>query len=86
MSIEEVGMYKPHSRVYNWAARKMAVKPAESLLVAAHGWDVAGAQWAGWQTAFISRPGQQLFPLAGKPDIVGPALDQIADQLLKVKD
>lgn len=24
LSIEDVGMYKPHSRVYNWAARKMA--------------------------------------------------------------
>ena len=82
LSVEDVGMYKPHSRVYNWAARKMGIKPAESMMIAAHGWDVAGAKWAGWQTAFISRPGQQLYPLADKPEIVAPNLSQIADKLL----
>lgn len=85
LSVEDVGMYKPHSRVYNWAARKMGVKPAESLLVAAHGWDVAGANWAGWQTAFISRPGQQLFPLAETPEMVLPDLNQVAEKLLATK-
>ncbi|RDV12660.1 haloacid dehalogenase type II [Pontibacter diazotrophicus] len=85
LSIEEVGMYKPHSRLYNWAIRKMGVSPSESLLVAAHGWDVAGAQWAGWQTAFISRPGQQLYPLAGNPEIVAPDLAQIAEKLMAAK-
>ncbi|MBW3546377.1 MAG: haloacid dehalogenase type II, partial [Bacteroidetes bacterium] len=50
LSIEDIGMYKPHSRVYHWAARKMGVQPGESMLVAAHGWDIAGAKWAGWQT------------------------------------
>jgi 2-haloacid dehalogenase len=85
LSIEDVGMYKPHSRVYHWAARKMGVGPAECMLVAAHGWDVAGAQWAGMQTAFLSRPGQQLYPLAGKPEIVAPDLAQVADKLLTAK-
>lgn len=85
LSIEDVGMYKPHRRVYNWASRKMGINPAESLLVAAHGWDVAGAHWAGWQTAFISRPGQQLYPLAEEPGIIAPTLTQVADQLLAAK-
>ena len=85
LSVEDIGMYKPHSRVYNWAARKMGVQPAESMLVAAHGWDVAGAQWAGWQAAFISRPGQQLYPLAEKPQIVAPTLTEIASQLIAAK-
>lgn len=44
LSVEDIGMYKPHSRVYNWASRKMGISPSESLLVAAHGWDVAGAK------------------------------------------
>jgi 2-haloacid dehalogenase len=39
------------------------------MLVAAHGWDVAGAKWAGLQTAFVERPGQQLFPLGPAPDM-----------------
>lgn len=86
LSVEDVGMYKPHSRVYNWAARKMGVEPEESMLIAAHGWDVAGAGWAGWQTAFISRPGQQLYPLTNEPEIIAPTLTEIADQLIAVKE
>lgn len=85
LSIEDIGMYKPHSRVYHWAARKMGISPAACMLVAAHGWDVAGAQWAGWQTTFLARPGQQLYPLAAKPDIVAPTLTQVADKLLAAK-
>lgn len=81
LSIEDVGMYKPHRHVYSWAARKMGISPAESLLVAAHGWDVAGAHWAGWQTAFIARPGQQLYPLAQKPAIVAPDLKEVVKKL-----
>ena len=61
LSVEDIGKFKPFSDTYAWAARKMNVKPAECMLVAAHGWDVAGALWAGWRAAFISRPGQQLF-------------------------
>lgn len=85
LSIEDVGMYKPHRHVYNWAARKMEVEPGQSMMIAAHGWDVAGAGWAGWQTAFISRPGQQLYPLAEKPEIIAPTLTEIAEKLMEVK-
>lgn len=86
LSIEDIGLYKPHSRVYNWANRKMGINPAEGMMVAAHGWDIAGAVWAGWQSAFISRPGQQLYPLAEKPNVIAPDLSRIADKLLELKE
>ncbi len=86
LSVEETGMYKPHSRVYSWANRKIGINPREGIMVAAHGWDIAGAVWAGWHTAFISRPGQQLYPLAGKPDIIAPDLSMVADELLELKE
>jgi 2-haloacid dehalogenase len=82
LSIEDLGLYKPHRQVYGWAARKMGVPPADCLLIAAHGWDIAGAKWAGWQTAFIARPGQQLYPLAEKPDLEAPTLTDIASRLI----
>lgn len=85
LSVEEIGIYKPHTRVYTWASRKMEVRPEESMLIAAHGWDVAGAKWAGWQTAFIARPGQQLYPLADQPDMIAPTLTEIADKLIAIK-
>ena len=47
LSVESVRKYKPHAEVYRWAAREMEVDPSACMLVAAHGWDVAGAKWAG---------------------------------------
>ena len=55
------------------------------MLIAAHGWDVAGALWAGWRAAFVSRPGQQTFPLAPKSEIELPNLKQVADILVTYK-
>lgn len=81
ISIEDYGKYKPHIDVYHWAARKMQVDNADCMLIAAHGWDVAGAKWAGWQTAFIARPGQQLFPLGLLPDLNEKDLLKVVEKL-----
>ena len=81
LSVESVGKFKPHASVYQWAAQEMKVKPAECVLVAAHGLDVAGAKWAGLQTAFIAREGQQKFPLALPPDIDVSDLATLAEAL-----
>ena len=63
----------------------MNIKPEECMLIAAHGWDVAGALWAGWRAAFVSRPGQQTFPLAPQTEINEPDLNKIADILISYK-
>jgi 2-haloacid dehalogenase len=85
LSIEDIGKFKPHSDAYDWAARKMDIKPAECLLVAAHGWDIAGALWAGWRAAFISRPGAQLYPLSPAPEINESNLSLVTNQLISLK-
>mgnify|MGYP005989978567 CR=1 FL=1 len=85
LSIEDIGKFKPDTDAYNWAARKMGVNPNECLLVAAHGWDIAGAIWAGWRGAFISRPGAQLYPLAPKPEVNEMNLSLVADKLIQLK-
>lgn len=84
LSIEELQMFKPHSHVYKWAARKMQVPPEDCMLIAAHGWDIAGALWAGWRGAFVSRPGAQLYPLAKQPEIIEPDMQRVAGQLLQL--
>jgi len=85
LSIEDVGKFKPFTDAYAWAAQKLNTKPKECMLIAAHGWDVAGALWAGWRAAFISRPGQQLFPLAPKTEIIESDLQKVADILVTYK-
>lgn len=83
LSIEALGKYKPHRAVYQWAAEQMGVEPSRCMLVAAHGWDVAGAKWAGLQTAFIGRAGQQLFPLAETPNVIVADLAGLVDKLTR---
>ena len=81
LSVEDVGKYKPHAEVYRWAAGRAGADVSGCLLVAAHGWDVAGAKWAGMQSAFVARPGQQTFPLGPTPDINIPSLAELAGEL-----
>ena len=85
ISIEDIGKFKPDIDVYYWAARKMKITNTNCLLIAAHGWDIAGALWAGWQGAFVARKGQDLFPLAPKPIINEPNLLDIAKILIDLK-
>jgi len=85
LSVEDIGKFKPSSDAYAWAARKMNVNPEECMLIAAHGWDVAGALWAGWRAAFVSRPGKQIFPLAPKTEINEPNLLKVSEKLIKLK-
>lgn len=81
LSVETTSKFKPHRDVYQWAATEMGVAPADCMLVAAHAWDVAGAAWAGMQTAFIERAGNQVFPLAQAPTLSASDLDGLLKQL-----
>lgn len=83
LSVEGAKKFKPFQEAYRYASQKMNVSLNESMMIAAHGWDVAGAQWAGWRAAFIKRPGQQLYPLAPTPEIVATNLEQVTDRLLQ---
>ena len=81
LSVDAVRRYKPHPDTYRYALAQADVAPAHALLVAAHGWDVAGALAAGLQAAFIARPGQTLYPLAPPPTYQAPTLTALAEQL-----
>lgn len=69
LSVSTIKRYKPFPDVYQWAVETMGVDTHESMMVAAHGWDVSGAKAAGLQTAFIERPGKMMYPLGLTPDL-----------------
>ncbi|CAI3951314.1 haloacid dehalogenase type II [Alteromonas macleodii] len=85
LSVEDINLYKPDTRTYEWAIEKMSIAAEDAMLVAAHGWDIAGAKQAGWQAAFIARPGKVLYPLAIAPDTVVSGLDELVSQLPDAK-
>jgi 2-haloacid dehalogenase len=66
-SVDAVQKYKPHPETYAHVLNVMNTEKENAMLVAAHSWDVTGAQRAGLQTCFIERPGKFIYPLAEKP-------------------
>ncbi len=81
-SVDAAQTLKPAPEAYNTAARSVLASAQDMRLVAAHGWDVAGAMNAGWHAAFVARPGQVLDPLFPTPDIVGNDLHDVTEQIL----
>jgi 2-haloacid dehalogenase len=82
LSADSARRLKPAAEAYHVAAEALGVAPGELRLVAAHAWDVAGALRAGCTAAFVARPGMVLDPLAPAPDIAGPDLRAVAEQIL----
>ncbi|GIU19074.1 haloacid dehalogenase [Shewanella sp. c952] len=81
LTVQSVQIFKPDLRVYQWALEQMDVDAKQSMLVAAHAWDIAGASKAGMQTAFIQRPGKYQFELFEKADYVASDILSLAEQL-----
>lgn len=81
MSAEHVRKYKPDKAVYVWAANSLKVPVGEILFVSVHGWDLAGAENAGMQTAFIKQRKQVIYPLAPVPALTCKNLTDLANQL-----
>lgn len=82
ISIEEVQRWKPHPRTYAHAAEVLGLPPRGIAFVAAHAWDVHGAQQAGMVGAFVRRA----IPWAssmGLPDVQGESLPEVCALLLR---
>ena len=77
MSVDEAGALKPAPEVYEFAVRRLDLAPDSIWMVAAHGWDIAGATRAGLRGAFVARPGQSPDPFA-PPEIVADDLLSLA--------
>ncbi len=82
LSADAIERYKPAREAYAYAARELDVTPNEILLVAAHGWDCAGALAAGCRAAFVRRPGQALDPKGPQPELQVETLHALADAVL----
>ena len=82
LSADEVRALKPRCEPYELVARRFDVQLRDVRLVAAHAWDIAGAQAAGCAAAFVARPGKVLSPLGERPDVVGKDLRDVAAQIV----
>jgi 2-haloacid dehalogenase len=69
LSVEAVGIYKPHPSVYKLAVDRLGVWPAELGFVSANGWDAWGAKAAGLRVAWCNRAGLPRERLGEPPDV-----------------
>jgi len=81
LGVDAVGTFKPDGRTYAHASAALGVRPADIVLVAAHGWDVAGAKHAGLRTAWIARGETALSSVFPEPDLRADDLQGIATLL-----
>ena len=54
-SIEEVGIYKPDSRVYDLPIKKYKIKNSEVIFLSANTWDVSGGGNYGYHSIWVNR-------------------------------
>lgn len=66
LSVEGCRKYKPHPEAYRFALKTAKVNAEETVMIAAHGWDIAGAAYAGMETVFVER-GKKPYSLAPAP-------------------
>jgi 2-haloacid dehalogenase len=82
ISVESVGIYKPHPSVYQLAVDGLGVAAGRICFLSSNGWDAAGAAQFGFRVVWINRtreprerlprgPEAELSNLGGLPALIG---------------
>lgn len=72
-SVEEVGVFKPHSSVYQLAVDRLAVAPKQICFISSNGWDAFSAKAFGFHVLWCNRFAQVPERIPDVPD--GEILD-----------
>ncbi|WP_170578389.1 haloacid dehalogenase type II [Ruegeria arenilitoris] len=67
LSVESVGVFKPHSSVYDLVQQRFDCARDEVLFVSSNGWDAAGASGYGFVTAWVNRADEPMDRLPWTP-------------------
>ena len=79
LSAEAAHSYKPHPDVYRLAITNAGCSPDRILMVAAHAWDLRGAQAVGMRTAYVERPVGDPPRATDSFDLGATSLDDLAN-------
>jgi 2-haloacid dehalogenase len=81
LSVEEVGVYKPHPQVYQLAVDRLATPLQAISFQSSNGWDAYAASAFGLRTVWCNRYGQHAERLPGKPDFEVRSLAELPSLL-----
>ena len=78
-SIEEVGIYKPDSKVYDMPIKKYKIQKEEVAFLSANTWDVSGGGNYGYSSIWVNRNNNIFDNLDYKPKAEVKNLHQLLD-------
>ena len=78
LSVESVGVFKPHRSVYQLAVDRLGTAASRICFLSANGWDIAGAAHFGFRTIWINRTAEPVERLPAGPELVLPDLTNLA--------
>ena len=80
-SIEQVGIYKPSSKVYDIPIKKYQIKKNEIAFLSANTWDVSGGGNYGYQSIWVNRNNNIFDNLDYKPNHEIKDLSELLDKI-----
>ncbi|MFV0294744.1 MAG: haloacid dehalogenase type II [Hyphomicrobiaceae bacterium] len=83
VSVEEVGVFKPHRRVYQRCVDRLGVSASEIAFQSSNSWDAWAASAFGMRVFWCNRYGQRAERLPGKPDAEMRALSELPGMIVR---
>ena len=77
LSVEEVGVYKPHPSVYGLAAQRLQLAPERICFLSSNGWDACSAKAFGFRVIWCNRFAQAVERIPATPDAEITNLSQL---------
>lgn len=82
ISVDQVGAFKPSPGIYRKAIQQLGCEPGEIMMVAAHAFDILGAQTCGFKGAYVNRYHLPTEDSEYQPDIIVNDFVELAARLL----
>jgi 2-haloacid dehalogenase len=82
LSVDELGVYKPHPSVYELAVKAFGLPAERILFVSSNPWDAAGARTFGLPVAWVNRMGLPFERLGVTPDLIVTDLSALAEAVV----
>jgi 2-haloacid dehalogenase len=77
LSVEDVGIYKPHPSVYRMVIERFNLSPTRVCFVSSNAWDAHAAKAFGFHVAWCNRFGQQRERIPAPPDAEIKTLNEL---------
>ena len=82
ISVDQVSAFKPSPGIYRKAVQRLGCEPGEIMMVAAHSFDILGAQACGFKAAYVNRYNLPTEDYEYQPEIIVADFVELAATLL----